>query len=104
MLVLPKVRKCYSFTDFFKKIIVRGELRLAAPGFYISHDTYKLVMKMNNELHITAPFPPSVNHYMGYRAIMRGGKPLAIPYKTADAVKFCKNFSSIVKDAVKEQG
>lgn len=48
--------------------------------------------------------PPSVNHYMGYRAILRGGKPLSIPYKTSDAVAFQKEFSSIVREAVESQG
>lgn len=57
-----------------------------------------------SELHITSPIPPSVNHYMGYRAIMRGGRPLAVPYKTADAKAFQKDFAEIVADAVKNQG
>ena len=56
------------------------------------------------KLHITSPIPPSVNHYMGYRAIMRGGKPLAVPYKTADAKSFQKEFADIVADAVQTQG
>ena len=55
------------------------------------------------ELHVTSPIPPSVNHYMGYRAIMRGGKPLAVPYKTSEAVAFQKEFSHILVDAVREQ-
>ena len=55
------------------------------------------------ELHVTSPIPPSVNHYMGYRAILRGGKPLAIPYKTSDAVTFQKEFTSILEQAVAEQ-
>ena len=58
----------------------------------------------NYELHITSPFPPSVNHYMGHRAILKNGKPIDVPYKTADAVFFCRDFSKIVKDAVAEQG
>ena len=56
------------------------------------------------ELHITSPIPPSVNHYMGYRAIMRGGKPLSVPYKTADAKAFQKEFTDIVVGAVRDQG
>ena len=59
---------------------------------------------MADELHITAPFPPSVNHYMGYRAILKNGKPMAIPYKTAEAVSFCKKFAKIITSAVNEQG
>ena len=48
--------------------------------------------------------PPSVNHYMGYRAILKGGKPLAVPYKTTEAVSFQKEFSKILQIAVSEQG
>ena len=48
--------------------------------------------------------PPSVNHYMGYRAILKGGKPLAVPYKTTEAVSFQKEFSRILHAAVIEQG
>lgn len=55
-------------------------------------------------LQVISPIPPSVNHYMGYRAILRGGKPLAIPYKTAEAKTFQKLFMGIVRKAVKTQG
>ena len=55
-------------------------------------------------LFITSPIPPSVNHYMGYRAILRGGKPLSIPYKTTEANKYQKEFKEIIIDAVNTQG
>ena len=58
---------------------------------------------MSKELKLTSPIPPSVNHYMGYRAIMRGGKPLAVPYKTSEATAFQKEFSKIVQDEVAKQ-
>lgn len=70
---------------------------MAAPGFAYKED-------MNTKLYITAPFPPSVNHYMGYRAIMKNGRPMAVPYKTAEAVAFCKEFSGIVEYEVAQQG
>lgn len=57
-----------------------------------------------SELHITSPIPPSVNHYMGYRAILRNGKPLSVPYKTAEAKAYQKEFSGILIDAVQDQG
>ena len=57
-----------------------------------------------NILYVTSPIPPSVNHYMGYRAIMRRGKPLSIPYKTAEAKAFQKEFAEILENAVKTQG
>lgn len=41
---------------------------------------------------------------MGYRAILRGGKPLSIPYKTTEAVAFQKEFTKTIQNAVKEQG
>ena len=48
--------------------------------------------------------PPSVNHYLAYRTIMRGGKPMAMSYKTAEAKKYQKEFIAYVKDEVKKQG
>ena len=59
---------------------------------------------MSNILHITSPMPPSVNHYMGYRMISSGGKPLAVQYTTNEAKKYQKNFGEIVIDAVERQG
>ena len=56
------------------------------------------------ELHITSPIPPSVNHYMGYRAIIRKGKPLSVPYKTAEAKAFQKEFADIIIREVNAQG
>lgn len=55
-------------------------------------------------LRLTSPIPPSVNHYLAYRAIMRGGKPVAMSYKTADAVKYQCAFTDYVKEEVKKQG
>ena len=56
------------------------------------------------ELKLISPIPPSVNHYMSYRAIMRGGKPLAIPYKQNDVRKYQRDFSGYVCEEVKKQG
>lgn len=55
-------------------------------------------------LKIVSPIPPSVNHYMGYRAILQNGRPLSVPYKTSEAKQFSKEFSEIIKDAVDAQG
>ena len=54
-------------------------------------------------LKLTSPIPPSVNHYLAYRAIMKGGKPLAMSYKTADAVKYQCAFADYVKEEVAKQ-
>lgn len=35
---------------------------------------------------------------------MKNGKPMAIPYKTAEAVSFCKEFAGIIEQEVAEQG
>lgn len=54
-------------------------------------------------LYITSPIPPSVNHYMGYRAILQKGKPLAVPYKTPEAKAYQKEFASTIQQAVVNQ-
>lgn len=48
--------------------------------------------------------PPSVNHYLGYRAIMKNGKPLAVSYCTNEAKKFKAEFSKYVKEQATIQG
>lgn len=45
----------------------------------------------------------SVNHYLAYRAIIKNGKPMAMSYKTQEAVRFQKNFTEYVKQQAKEQ-
>lgn len=57
-----------------------------------------------NELKLTSPMPPSVNHYLAYRAIMRNGKPLAVSYKPKEVVAFRDNFAEYVKQEVEFQG
>lgn len=52
------------------------------------------------ELKLVSPIPPSVNHYLSYRAIMRNGKPLAMSYKTKDAVKYQQEFIKYVRKEV----
>lgn len=54
-------------------------------------------------LRLVSPIPPSVNHYLGYRAIMRNGKPLAMSYKTGEAVKYQQEFIKYVRKQVVEQ-
>jgi len=55
-------------------------------------------------LRLVSPIPPSVNHYLSYRAIMRNGKPLAMSYKTKEAVRYQKDFIKYVQRQVVEQG
>ena len=58
---------------------------------------------MVKTLKLTSPIPPSVNHYLGWRAIMKNGRPMAMSYKTADATKYQKEFTKYVKQQAKEQ-
>lgn len=55
------------------------------------------------KLYLTSPIPPSVNHYLGYRAVMMKGKPMVMPYKKSEAVKYQKEFAEYVKEQVKTQ-
>lgn len=54
-------------------------------------------------LRLVSPIPPSVNHYLSYRAIMRNGKPLAMSYKTREAVRYQQDFIKYVRKQVVEQ-
>ena len=54
-------------------------------------------------LHLVSPIPPSVNHYLAYRAIMKNGRPFAMSYKTAETVKYKENFTNYVKSEVIKQ-
>lgn len=57
-----------------------------------------------NQLKLTSPIPPSVNHYLAYRAVIKNGKPLAMSYKTQDAVKYRSEFADYVRREVIAQG
>lgn len=46
----------------------------------------------------------SVNHYLGWRGILKNGKPMATSYKKPEALKYQKEFSEYVKKEVKKQG
>ena len=56
------------------------------------------------QLVLTSPIPPSVNHYLAYRAIMKNGRPMAMSYKTSEAVKYQCAFTDYVKEEAKKQG
>ena len=51
---------------------------------------------MGKTLKLVSPIPPSVNHYLAYRAVIKHGKPLAMSYKTPEAVKYRKEFAEYV--------
>lgn len=58
----------------------------------------------NNVLRLVSPIAPSVNHYMGWRAILKNGRPMAIGYKKPEAIKYQKDFADYVKNEVRKQG
>ena len=57
-------------------------------------------MEHKRVLKLTSPIPPSVNHYLSYRAIMRGGKPVAMSYKTREATRYQQDFIRYVRQQV----
>lgn len=58
----------------------------------------------NKVLKLISPIGPSVNHYLGWRGIMKNGKPMAVSYKKPEAVKYQKEFMEYVKQEAKKQG
>lgn len=64
----------------------------------------KGMAKIGQELFLTSPVPPSVNHYLSYRTIMKNGRPMAMSYKTAEATKYQREFIKYVQEEVKKQG
>lgn len=60
-------------------------------------------MNYNSVLYLTSLIPTSVNHYLSYRTIMRGGRPIAMSYVTSEAKKYKKDFSSYTASQTKQQ-
>lgn len=54
-------------------------------------------------LRLTSPIPPSVNHYLAYRAIIKDGKPMAVSYCTKEAKQYKEWLSSYVAEEVRRQ-
>lgn len=55
-------------------------------------------------LKLISDIPPSVNHYLAYRAIIKNGKPMAMSYKTSEATRYQSKFAKYVSKQVIEQG
>ena len=58
---------------------------------------------MSKDLMLTSEIPPSVNHYIGYRGIIKNGRPMAVSYKTREALKYQNDFAEYVKAEVARQ-
>ena len=56
------------------------------------------------ELKLTSAIPPSVNHYLAYRAVVRDGRATAMSYCTQEASKYKKEFAQYVGQEVIRQG
>lgn len=56
------------------------------------------------ELKLISPISPSVNHYLGWRAIVKNGKPIVTSYKKPVALKYQNDFAEYVKEEVLKQG
>lgn len=57
-----------------------------------------------HELKLVSEIPPSVNHYLAYRAIIKDGRPMAVSYNTQESVRFKKRFAEYVNEEVILQG
>ena len=54
-------------------------------------------------LKFTSPIPPSVNHYLGWRAVMMHGHPTVVSYQTKEAKEYKEVLRKIVQESVREQ-
>ena len=54
-------------------------------------------------LKLTSPIPPSVNHFIGSRVIIKNGRPMSITYTTNEAKKYKSDFARYVARQVQEQ-
>lgn len=61
-------------------------------------------MEEKHELRLISSIPPSVNHYIGYRAIPRKGRYTAMSYCLPEARAYKKAFSEYVASEVVRQG
>ena len=58
---------------------------------------------MGKDLFLTLDIPPSVNHYLAYRAIIKNGRPMGMSYKTTEAQRYQKGLIEIIKQEVAKQ-
>jgi crossover junction endodeoxyribonuclease RusA len=58
---------------------------------------------MGKDLYLVSPIPPSVNHYLGHRAVNIKGKTTAMVYETAEAKKYKKELVQYVLEQIKAQ-
>lgn len=62
-------------------------------------------MAKKNILRLSSPVPPSINHYLAYRAVLsKSGRPIGTSYCTAEAKRYRKFFTEYVTSQVHEQG
>ena len=54
-------------------------------------------------LRLISKIPPSVNHYLAYRAVIKNGKAIGMSYKTKEALQYQKDFINYVKAEAQRQ-
>lgn len=69
-----------------------------------SNTTFINAAEPKEHLFLTSPISPSVNHYLGHRAIIKNGKPLSVSYCTQEAKAYKKTFAQYVSKEVDNQG
>lgn len=63
-----------------------------------------MIFLNNNRLYLTSPIPPSVNHYLKYRAFKKGDKAFSTVFETKEAKMFKRRFICEINNAVHDQG
>jgi Holliday junction resolvase RusA-like endonuclease len=59
---------------------------------------------MSETLKLASLIPPSVNHYLAYRVVYRGGRAIPVSYETKEAKDFKSTFKDYVAREVARQG
>jgi Holliday junction resolvase RusA-like endonuclease len=59
--------------------------------------------RIGSGLHLTVPIGPSVNHYLAYRAVMKGKKAICTSYCTKEAKEYKKLIKELVTEEVSAQ-
>ena len=54
-------------------------------------------------LKLVSKIPPSVNHYLAYRAVIKNGRAIGMSYKTKEALQYQKDFVNYVKAEAQRQ-
>lgn len=62
-----------------------------------------MALESQKVLYLTSPLPPSVNHYIATRTIIKNGRPMALVYETTEAKEYKAQFKKYIINQVREQ-